>query len=177
VQIKATHPGHVEVDDQAAGAAQFGRAQELLSRRKCLGDESHRTHQYFDCPSNRFIVIDDGNYWSVIWHFGKPITANSVIRSNGCCPRDFFLIQPRRNRYMLRLYKCIGTQRLVSPDWKFLWSMEQAAWQASTSNLAPVSSKEPLQLGLRWRGKGRPQGAVGLGGGDFTIVARIGAHY
>jgi hypothetical protein len=25
-----------------------------------------------------------------------------------------FLIQPRRNRYVLRLYKCIGTQRLAS---------------------------------------------------------------
>src|SRR6266702_6315453 len=37
VQIKAIHPGHVEVDNQAAGAAQFGRAQKLLSGRKCLG--------------------------------------------------------------------------------------------------------------------------------------------
>jgi hypothetical protein len=30
--------------------------------------------------------------------------------------------------------------------------------------LAPVGSKEPLQLGPRWRGKWRPQGGIGLGG-------------
>src|SRR5258706_10426116 len=35
-----------------------------------------------------------------------------------------FLIQPRRNRYVLRLYKCIGTQRLASERRKFCgpWS-------------------------------------------------------
>jgi hypothetical protein len=30
--------------------------------------------------------------------------------------------------------------------------------------LAPVSSQEPLQPGPSWRGKGRPQGVIGLGG-------------
>lgn len=44
VQIKATHPGHIEVDNQAACEAQLGRAQELLCRRKCLGDQPDRTH-------------------------------------------------------------------------------------------------------------------------------------
>jgi len=45
---------------------------------------------------------------------------------------------------------------LASDGPEILWSMEQAASQASTfiSPLAPVSSQEPLQLGLRWRGKG-----------------------
>src|SRR5258707_2112050 len=37
-----------------------------------------------------------------------------------------FPIQPRRNRYVLRLYKCIG----IRPE--ILWSMKQAASQAST---------------------------------------------
>ena len=46
------------------------------------------------------------------------------------------------------------------------------------STLAPVSSQEPLQRGPRWRGKGRPQGVIGLGGREnFTITARIAAHY
>src|SRR5882757_11499635 len=40
-----------------------------------------------------------------------------LSRSNGCRPRDFH-IQPRRNRYVLRLYKCIGTERLASEDRK-----------------------------------------------------------
>jgi hypothetical protein len=78
MQIKATHIGHVEVDNQAAGAAQFGRAQELLSRRKCPGDQPYRTHKNFDCVSNRLVVIDYGNYWSAIWHLARPVTASSV---------------------------------------------------------------------------------------------------
>jgi hypothetical protein len=76
VQIKAIHLGHVEVDNQAAGAAQFGRAQELLPRRKCLGDQPYRTHKNFDCVSDRFVVIDNGNYWSAIWHLARPVTAS-----------------------------------------------------------------------------------------------------
>jgi hypothetical protein len=35
--------------------------------------------------------------------------------------------------------------------------------------LAPVSSKEPLQAGPRWRGKWRPQGGIGLGGGELHL--------
>ena len=33
--------------------------------------------------------------------------------------------------------------------------------------LAPVSSEKPLQPGPRWRGKGRPQGVIGLGGEEL----------
>jgi hypothetical protein len=40
-----------------------------------------------------------------------------------------------------------------------------------------LRSKEPLQLGSGWRGKGRPQGVVGLREEKFTITVRIGAHY
>ena len=32
--------------------------------------------------------------------------------------------------------------------------------------LAPVSAEKPLQLGPRWRGKGRPGGVIGLEGGE-----------
>src|SRR5207344_2829929 len=32
---------------------------------------------------------------------------------------------------------------------------------------ALVGSKEPLQLGPRWKGKWRPQGGIGLGGGEL----------
>ncbi|MEA2892911.1 MAG: hypothetical protein QOI05_3704 [Bradyrhizobium sp.] len=77
VQIKASHPGHVEVDNQAAGAAELRRAQEFLPRRKRLGDQPYRTHQNFDRVSNRLVVIDDGNYWSAIWHLARPETASS----------------------------------------------------------------------------------------------------
>jgi hypothetical protein len=49
VQIKATHLGHVEVDNQSS-----------------------------DCVSNRFVVIDYGNYSSAIWHLARPVcTENS----------------------------------------------------------------------------------------------------
>ena len=33
--------------------------------------------------------------------------------------------------------------------------------------LAPVSAEKPLQLGPRWRGKGRPGGVIGLEGGEL----------
>ena len=35
--------------------------------------------------------------------------------------------------------------------------------------LTPDSSKEPLQLGPRWRGKWRPQGGIGLGGRELHL--------
>src|SRR6201989_929942 len=45
----------------------------------------------------------------------QPITARQLLRSNGCRPRH----QPRRNRYVLRLYKCIGSERLTPQHRKF----------------------------------------------------------
>jgi hypothetical protein len=86
VQIKAIHSGHVEVDNQAAGAAQFGRPQELLARRKCLRDQPDRAHQNLDCVSNRFVVVDYGNYWTSVWHLVRPATARHLLRNNGCRP-------------------------------------------------------------------------------------------
>ena len=77
-----------------------------------------------------------------------------------------FLIQPRRNRYVLRLYNCIGTQRLTSGAGNFVVHGASCITGIDLHiTLAPVSSQEPLQLGPRWRGKGRPQGVIGLGGG------------
>ena len=66
-----------------------------------------------------------------------------------------FLIQPRRNRYVLRLYKCIGTQRLTSVARNFVVHGASCVTGIDLHiTLAPVSSQEPLQLGPRWRGKG-----------------------
>ena len=65
-----------------------------------------------------------------------------------------FLIQPRRNRYVLRLYKCIGTLNDWLEDRKFV--VHGAGCVTGIDfhiTLAPVSSQEPLQLGPRWRGK------------------------
>src|SRR5229473_8706518 len=46
--------------------------------------------------------------------------------------REALLIQPRRDRCVLRLYDCIGTQRLAPEEPEILWLMEQAASDAST---------------------------------------------
>jgi hypothetical protein len=82
VQIEATHLGHVEIDNQAAGAAQFGGEQELLPGRKCLGDQSYRAHQKPDCVPDRFVIIDYRNYWSADWHLAKPVTASGVSNAD-----------------------------------------------------------------------------------------------
>src|SRR5437588_530390 len=76
-----------------------------------------------------------------------------------------FLVQPKRNRWVLRLYKCIGTQRLGSTDRK-LWSMEQAASQAS---IAPGSCelKRAPPAWIVLEGQGRPQGVIGHEGGEL----------
>lgn len=72
---------------------------------------------------------------------------------------------------MLRLYQCIGTQRLASESRSFLWFIEQVASPASTLiSPWPLSAqKSPLQAGPRWRGKWRPQGGIGLGGGELHL--------
>jgi hypothetical protein len=77
-----------------------------------------------------------------------------------------FLSQPRRNRYVLRLYKCIEAQRLASADLKFV--VHGASCIAGIDlHIAPahVSSKEPLQLGAG--GAREAAGVIGLGGGEL----------
>jgi hypothetical protein len=65
------------------------------------------------------------------------------------------LIQPRRNRRVLRLYKCIGTQRLASVAGNLVvYGASCFTGLDLRITLAPVGSQEPLQLGPRWRGKG-----------------------
>jgi hypothetical protein len=79
------------------------------------------------------------------------------------------LIQGKRNRYVLRLYKCIGTRPEIL----------EAASQASTfiSRWPLLVHKSPSSLtGLEGQGEAagsdRPRGRE-----NFTLTARIGAHY
>jgi hypothetical protein len=83
------------------------------------------------------------------------------------------LIQPRPNQYVLRLYNCIVTRLEI------LWSVEHAASQVSTfiSPKPPLTQKAPpAWTGLEGQGEAagsdRPRGRD-----NFTIIARIGAHY
>jgi hypothetical protein len=83
-----------------------------------------------------------------------------------------------RNRYVLRLYKCIGTQRLASVARNLVVQGASCVTGIDLRiTLAPVSSQEPLQLGSRWRGKGGRREWSASGEENFTITARIGAHY
>ena len=51
----------------------------------------------------------------LVWYLALGTTGNSEQRlEKRMSSARLFLIQPRRNRYVLRLYKCIGTQRLAS---------------------------------------------------------------
>jgi hypothetical protein len=77
-----------------------------------------------------------------------------------------FLIQPRRNRYVLRLYKCIGTQRLASEARNFVVHGASCVTGIDLHiTLAHVSSKSPSSLELE--GQVRPQGVIGLEGGEL----------
>ena len=131
-----------------------------------MGDQPDRTHQNFDCVSNRFVVVDYGNYWSAIRHLARPVTARHLLRNNGCRPRDSFLVQPRRNRYMLRLYDCIETQRLAS-EAELLCTWSKLRHRHRPSFHPRLLAQKEAPPASHWRGKGRPQGVIGLEGGDL----------
>jgi hypothetical protein len=61
VQIDPAHSGHIDVGDQAGGAAKMGGAQELLGGRKSLGDKTHRPHESLQSLADRLIVVDYRN--------------------------------------------------------------------------------------------------------------------
>src|SRR5258707_12352649 len=46
-----------------------------------------------------------------------------------------FLIQPRRNRYVLRLYNCIGNKRLAAEDRQFV--LHGAKWAQASTFISP----------------------------------------
>jgi hypothetical protein len=84
-----------------------------------------------------------------------------------------FPIQPRRNRYVLRLYNCIGTQRLASVARNLVVHRTSCV----TSHPSLLAHKNPSSLD-------RAGGAREAAGSDsapreenFTITARIGARY
>ena len=91
-----------------------------------------------------------------------------------------FLIQPRRNRYVLRLYKCIGTQRLASEGRKFFgpWSKLRNGHRPSYHPSLPLTLEgaPPAWTALEGGKGGRREGSAS-GEENFTITARIGAHY
>jgi hypothetical protein len=102
----------------------------------------------------------------------------NLLRKNGYRPRQLFLIQPRRSRHVLRLYDCIGTQRSASGP-EILWSMRQAASQAS-SFISPeprLADKSPSSLDRAGGARGGRGEWSASGEENFTIPARIGAHY
>jgi hypothetical protein len=63
----------------------------------------------------RFRPLRRHRLWQLLVRYlalGKTVPASSLLRSNGCRPKTLSLIQPRRNRCVLRLYECIGIKRL-----------------------------------------------------------------
>ena len=79
-----------------------------------------------------------------------------------------FLIQRRRNGHVLRLYNCIGPQRLASADrklcgpWTKLRHKHRPSYHPSPCWLKRAP---PAWTGLE--GQGRPQGVIGLEGGEL----------
>src|SRR5712671_6507570 len=81
-----------------------------------------------------------------------------------------FLIQPRRNRHVLRLYKCIGTQRLASEGRKSCgsWSKPRHRHRLSYHPRPCYLTKAPPAW-TALEGQGRPQGVIGLEGGELHL--------
>jgi hypothetical protein len=105
----------------------------------------------------RFQPLRRHRLWQLLVRYlalGK--TGNREQRlENGCRPRNNFFVQPRRNRYVLRLYECIGAQRLASGARNLVVHGASCVTGIGLHiALTPVSSQEPLQPGQRWRGKG-----------------------
>src|SRR5258707_642394 len=80
-----------------------------------------------------------------------------------------FLIQPRRNRYVLRLYNCIGTQRLASEGRKFCgpWSRLQSHASAFVSPQPLLAHKSPSSLDRAGGASEAAGRVIGLGGGEL----------
>src|SRR5258708_21651531 len=75
----------------------------------------------------RFQPLRRHRLWQLLVRYlalGKTGNREQLLRSNGCRPRDSFLSSLGATRYVLRLYNCIGTQRLASEGRKFCgpWS-------------------------------------------------------
>lgn len=62
LQIEAAHPAtQVDVQDQAGGRAERGRAQKILSRPKSLGGETGKLNQPTERSADRGVVVNDGD--------------------------------------------------------------------------------------------------------------------
>ena len=122
-------------------------------------------------PSNasklrlRFQPLRRHRLWQLLIRYlalGKTGNREQLLRNNGCRPRDSFLSNLGATatcfdytNVVLRLYKCIGTQRLASVTRNLVVHGASCVTGIDLHiTLAPVSSQEPLQLGPRWRGKG-----------------------
>jgi hypothetical protein len=66
---------------------------------------------------------------------------------------------------MLRLYRCIGTGWFRQAGYFVVQEASCISCMDLHMIMAPVSSKEPLQLGAL-EGQGSPQGVIGLEGGE-----------
>jgi len=88
------------------------------------------------------------------------------MSSPGLC-----LIQTRRNRCVLRLYKC----RSATVGW---WAIKQAASEVSTSitTWPPLAHKSPSSL-HRWMGKGGRGNDPALREENLTVTARMAARF
>src|ERR1700737_1239236 len=81
-----------------------------------MGDQPDRTHQNFDCVSNRFVVVDYGNYWSAIWHLARPVTARHLYGTTDVAREILSSSNLGAKRNVLRLYDCIEFIGFGAPE-------------------------------------------------------------
>jgi len=63
LHFEATHARHVQVENEAGGAARRQGLHEIGAGPECSDAESCGTKQSFQCPADRFLVIHDGDKW------------------------------------------------------------------------------------------------------------------
>jgi len=108
VQIEATHPGHVEVDTKQPVRVSSGDSKNSSPDENALAinpAERIKTSIAFQ-PRCRHRL------WQLlVWYLALGTTGNREQRlEKRMSSHTLLLIQPRRNRYVLRLYKCIVTR-------------------------------------------------------------------
>src|SRR6267143_2106723 len=61
-EVEAAHTGHPYIEHQTTGALTPGRPQEVFRRGERLDAEAHRSQEISDGPTQRFVIVHDGDH-------------------------------------------------------------------------------------------------------------------
>ena len=87
-EIEAAHPAHPQIEQHATSAPSLGRSQERFRGRERLDAEAHRPQQISERPTERFVIVYDGDHRPVpLVHASSPNLVNVEVESIYCQAR------------------------------------------------------------------------------------------